>query len=377
MEISEKTVFRYGKNLRKGYTTGSCAAAASAAAVEMILGGDLTEQVSLTTPIGVVLDLDIEKIEIENDCVSCAVRKFSGDDPDITNGIYVHAKVKKISSGIHVLGGLGVGTVSEPGLSVEVGKSAINPVPMKMIVGEVRKIAEKYAYKKGFEIEISIPDGVRLAQKTYNPRLGIVGGISVLGTTGIVEPMSNKALVDTIKVEIDMLKAKGEDTVLVVPGNYGRDFARQQFGIEFEKAVQCSNFIGEALDYIAHIGFKNVIVMGHAGKLVKVAGGIMNTHSSVADCRMEILAAHTALVHTVDSEMIQVIMNSITIDSANRLLKRIGINEKVWQSVGDKMIYHMGQRLGDDTGIFAVIFGEDGILYQYGDSKIIKGVHGG
>ena len=369
-------VLKNGKAMRTGYTTGSCAAAAAAAAAEMLLLGKNIYEVRLKTPKGTVLYLEIEKIDLTDDYAVCAVKKYSGDDPDITNGIYVYAKVTKILTGIVVSGGQGVGKVTRAGLSVSVGKPAINPVPMAMILEEVGKIVQKYDCTHGMEIEISIPDGEKLAQKTYNPKLGIEGGLSVLGTTGIVEPMSNKALVDTIKLEIDMLKASGARSVLVVPGNYGRSFARERFGMEFDSAVQCSNFIGEALDYISYVGFENVLIMGHGGKLVKVAGGVMNTHSSIADCRMEILASHMAMIREISPDVVRAVMDSITVDAANDILDEMGLLQNVWNSVGERVVYHIRNRLGSNTTLFAVIFGRDGILYSYGDHNEIAEVFG-
>lgn len=371
MVHSDSFVLKNGKVLRKGYTTGSCAAAAAAAAAAMLLSEERVQQVKLITPNTTALNLDIEKIEIQKEFVSCAVKKFSGDDPDITNGVLVYAKVSKTPSAITVVGGKGVGTVTKPGLSVEVGKPAINPVPMKMIKSEVQKVAKKYNYSGGLQIEISIPEGQKLANKTFNPRLGITGGISVLGTTGIVEPMSNQAVIDTIKAEVDIIKAAGETSIMVVPGNYGRDFAKNQFGISFAKAVQCSNFMGETLDYIRHIGFQKVLIMGHGGKLIKVAGGVMNTHSSMADCRMEILTAHAAMIHPLTQLQAKQLMGCITTDAATKRLKDIGIAQQVWNSIGEKMVFYMQNRLGEDTTLYTVVFGEEGVLYQNKDTSEI------
>lgn len=370
----EEYVLKNGEYLKRGYTTGTCAAAAATAAVDMLLSDQYIYTVKIKTPIGIVIHLDIENIMFEEEYVSCAVKKYSGDDPDITNGIYIFAKVKKIEKGIVVEGGRGIGVVTKQGLSVDVGNAAINPVPMKMITENVQKIVDKYGYKNGIWIEISIPDGERLAKQTYNPRLGIVGGISVLGTTGIVEPMSNKAIIDTIKLELDIKLSEGISSLLVVPGNYGKTFAKDMYGIDFSKAVMCSNFIGDTLDYISGMGFKNIIIMGHAGKLIKIAGGIMNTHSSVADCRMEIFAAHYSLVCDADRDIVNEIMNSATVDAANSAVNDAEIINKIWDSIGDKIVYHITNRLRSKIGLYIIVFGKNGVLYQNCDNSVISEV---
>lgn len=376
MEESEKYILKGKKRLQRGYTTGSCAAAAAAAAVEMILGKKDITHVKLKTPKGIVLHLEVEQKSVRDKEVSCAVKKFSGDDPDITNGVYVYARVTLTEQGICLTGGKGIGRITKPGLALKVGQPAINPVPRKMILKEAEELCEKYHYLGGLQIEISIPQGEKLAEKTFNPKLGIVGGISVLGTTGIVEPMSNSALIETIRLEIDMRKAEGATSILVVPGNYGRDFAQNQFGIDIKKAVQCSNFIGETLDYIAHIGFDRVLFMGHGGKLVKVAGGIMNTHSSMADCRMEIITAHAARIRTIEPETAKKLLGCVTIDAANDMLKELGIANRVWESIGEQITYHMKNRLGQNIQLFTVVFGGDGVLFQQGNTEKIKNLFG-
>ena len=191
-----------GKQLRRGFTTGSCAAAAAKAATAMLLGEKEINTVRLVTPKGTGLDLDITDILISDDSVSCAVVKDSGDDPDVTNGIKVYAAVERAGSGIEIDGGEGVGRVTRPGLDQPVGAAAINSTPRKMIAEAVREIAEKHNYSGGFKVTVSVPEGIEIAKKTFNGRLGIEGGISILGTTGIVEPMSDEAVVETIRTEL-------------------------------------------------------------------------------------------------------------------------------------------------------------------------------
>jgi cobalt-precorrin-5B (C1)-methyltransferase len=177
-----------------------------------------------------------------------------------------------------------------------------------------------------------------------NERLGITGGLSILGTTGIVEPMSDRAIIETIKTEIDVQIAAGNKNLLITPGNYGRDFAQKEFGLNIEEAVKCSNFIGETLDYLCIKSARRIMLVGHAGKLVKLAGGIMNTHSAVADCRMEIISAHCAL-SGAGKETIKQIMTSVTTEAAIEVMNQTGINDSVWESIGQKIGFHLQDRI--------------------------------
>ena len=289
----EEFIEKDGKKLRYGYTTGSCAAAAAKAAAWMLLTGKRKNTISLVTPKGIPLSLQVEDIRMEEDFVSCAIRKDSGDDPDVTNGTLVYARVSRRGTPeIAIDGSFGVGRVTKKGLDQPVGNAAINSVPRKMIRENLEEVLSLTDADWGLDVLISVPDGERLAKQTFNPRLGIVGGISILGTTGIVEPMSEKALVDTIRVELNQRRAGGADYVLLTPGNYGCDFIRAGLNLRPEWAVQTSNFIGQSLDICRELGFRGALLVGHIGKLVKVGGGMLNTHSKYGDCRMEILAAH-------------------------------------------------------------------------------------
>ena len=225
-------VIKNNKKLRMGYTTGSCAAGAAKGAAEMVLSGSIIREISLMTPKGILLHLELHDITMEANSVTCAVRKQAGDDPDTTDGVLVYAKVERISGKRDwiVDGGIGVGRVTKPGLSQKVGEAAINPVPRSMICRALEEAADKYQYEGNLKATISVPDGEKIASKTFNPRLGIKGGISILGTSGIVEPMSEKALVDSIRVEMTQHLAQGEKYLLVTPGNYGADYLRAHIG---------------------------------------------------------------------------------------------------------------------------------------------------
>ena len=281
------------KKLRMGFTTGSCAAAASKAALIMLLTGTDIHNVSIMTPKGIAYNAEIVGIdkEIEKGYVSCAVIKDGGDDPDVTTGSMIYAKVElKDEPGIIIDGGEGVGRVTKPGLDQPIGEAAINSVPRKMITENISDVLKEYDQAdKGVKVTISVPGGDELAKKTFNPKLGIVGGISILGTTGIVEPMSDDAIVQTIKTEIRVRKAEGKKILMAAPGNYGITFLSEVYGIDEKNVVMTSNFIYGTVRLALDEGFTKILFAGHIGKLVKVAGGIKNTHSRYGDHRMEIL----------------------------------------------------------------------------------------
>lgn len=351
------------KKMRTGYTTGSCAAAAAKAAVCMLLSGEVIQQVRLMTPKGVELDLEVEQIERRQHGVRCAVRKDSGDDPDVTKGIYVYAEVRKEPEpGIYLDGGEGIGRITKKGLEQPVGAAAINRVPRQMILEAVKEQSIRYGYQGGLSVIISAPEGKKLAAKTFNPRLGIENGISILGTSGIVEPMSEKALTDTIFLEMKMLKENGIDRCCVVPGNYGRDFLAEQLGVDTDQAVKCSNYIGETIDAAVNLEMRSLLLIGHIGKLIKVAAGVMNTHSRQADCRMEVLAAYAA-AEGASAECVQAILSCITTTEALELLKEKGILSGVMERVMERIEFHLCHRAGGSLQVEAIVFStEDGIL---------------
>lgn len=312
------------KLLRYGYTTGSCAAAAVKAAVSMLFSGETVNSISLKTPKGTFLELDILDAHFDGDTARCAVKKDSGDDPDITNGILVYADVQKTKGAIVIDGGKGVGRVTKPGLDQPVGAAAINSTPRRMITEAVQAVCAQYGYTEGISVTISIPEGEKLASRTFNPRMGIQGGISVIGTTGIVEPMSNQALIDTIRLELSQLRAAGSDSVLLTPGNYGEKFVSERLGLSLSQHIVCSNFIGETIDAAIEMGFSHILLVGHIGKLVKLGIGVTNTHSSFGDGRMETLAA-CALEAGADIPLLKGVMGCVTTDAALELINQAGL----------------------------------------------------
>lgn len=358
----DRYIIKGQQKLRYGYTTGSCAAAAAKAASYMLLTGEALTRVQIDTPKGWRLDLAVENIERSVSEVSCAVRKDGGDDPDITDGILIYARVKHAAHReVAIDGGRGVGRVTQKGLSLEVGQAAINPVPRAMIFHEVDQVRRDLGVSAGLSIEIFVPAGEEIARKTFNPRLGIEGGISIIGTSGIVEPMSEQALIETIRLEMQMLREKGVENLLVMPGNYGATFAREQLGLDPARGVKASNFIGEVLDFATRMQFSSLLLVGHIGKTVKLAAGIMNLHSRNADGRMEILAAHAA-AHGAGPELVRAILNSTMTDQAVRLIAETGLSGPVFADIAGRAEFYMDARAGGGlkTGIllFSLEYGQ-------------------
>ena len=362
---------RTRSGLRLGYTTGSCAAAAAKAAAQMLLSGEQMEYVRLMTPKGIELYLDVECITRTAEYAECAVRKFSGDDPDVTDGLLVFARVEKAEpveapenkdadlrfekDGVIIDGGAGVGRVTKPGLEQRVGQAAINKVPRRMIRDAVNEIRGKYGCTDRIRVTISIPEGRERAKKTFNPRLGIEGGLSVLGTSGIVEPMSEKALTDTIYLEMKMLRECGHQYCYVVPGNYGTDFLRESLQADPSLAVKCSNYVGEAIDFGKILGMKGILLVGHMGKFIKLAAGVMNTHSRQADCRMEVFASHAALAGA-GQKTVERIMNCINTSEAAAVLRGEGLLQPVLRTVMERIEFYLRQRAGGELEVEAVMF---------------------
>lgn len=358
----EKYVSKGSKKLRCGFTTGTCAAAASAGAARMLLSGKVIENITVITPSGNSVTVRLTDIKKENDYVSCAVQKDSGDDPDVTDKILVYSTVSYEKSGITVDGGEGVGRVTKNGLKQQIGEAAINPVPRKMIEEQLKTAASDYSYDGGLKAVISVPMGIQIAKKTFNPRLGIEGGISILGTTGIVEPMSEQALIDTISVELDVRKAQNEEFIIVTPGNYGQDFLRDNLGIAVDKCVKCSNFIGDTIDMCIEKGFKSMLLVGHIGKLSKLGCTIYNTHSRYADGRMEAFALCAALCGA-EREVLENILGCITTDAALEILKKEGIFDETIKMLEKRIDRSLKLRAKGSIEIGMITFSEEyGIL---------------
>lgn len=418
------------KRLRCGYTTGTCAAAASRAAAELLVLGNAVPAVAVQTPSGLEVVVEVEEAQRGDGWASCAVRKDAGDDPDVTDGVLVHARVAwSDEPGIRIVGGEGVGRVTRAGLDQPVGEAAINSVPRRMIREQVEDVllgrpgggegvpcsdsprlvksatgafqslrncacdplpstgapvigkegapaladgigagetpgyappATEAGEEMGVVVTISVPEGAELAARTFNPRLGIEGGISIIGTSGIVRPMSEEALVSSIELEMRTIAARGMRDLLVVPGNYGRDFAGKQLDLRADEAVSCSNHFGATIDAACLLGFERMLIVGHLGKMVKVAAGVMNTHSRVADCRMEALAAHAALAGA-SRDVVRRVMESATTDAAFDVLVEEGVDAQamasLMQALAEKLAYRAGGGLRVEATVFSNVHG--------------------
>lgn len=364
--------------MRYGFTTGSCAAAASKAAAYMLLTGNKKESISIMTPKGILFHARILEIIRTEQEVTCAVEKDGGDDPDITTGALIYStvrfrtssekimeeefpeknKMQEKNNRVFIEGGKGVGRVTKPGLDQPVGNAAINHVPREMITKEVQEVCTLTDFSGDLDIIISVPEGERLAEQTFNPRLGIIGGISILGTSGIVEPMSAQALLDTIRVELNQKKAQGYEIAAVSPGNYGLDYMKRTYQYDLDQSVKCSNFVGDTIDMAIEIGFSKMLFTGHIGKLVKVAGGMMNTHSKEGDCRMEILTA-AAVKNQVPYAVLEDILQCVTTEEALRKLDACGKKEAVMQELLKKICFYMNKRTAGKMQIEVILYSND------------------
>ncbi len=353
----EEYIYCETKKMRCGYTTGSCAAVASGAATEMLMTGKFVDKYGLTTPKGITIQPEISNQKISDDYAVCSVKKDSGDDPDITNGIDVFVKVCLTKNGIEITGGEGIGRVTKNGLDQPVGEYAINSVPRKMISSAVSEVARKYDYYGGFKIIISVPNGKEIARKTYNPYMGIEGGISIIGTSGIVEPMSSKALIDTIRLEVNMRRVEGYKNLLITLGNYSENFIQKSIPFALEKSIKCSNFVGDAIDIAIEMGFESVLIVGHLGKLVKLGAGIMNTHSSQADGRMDVLVTCGVLANA-DTDTLKKITDCVTVDAALDILKKAGYLDSTLKVLAEKVEYYLKKKVKNTIKIGAVMFSD-------------------
>ena len=348
-----------GKKLRKGFTTGTCATAATAAAISMILNQDIEEKVTVSTANGVEVTMDIKDPSFGELTASAAVEKDGGDDADATHGLLIYSTVTLLpdSNDIEIDGGEGVGRVTQKGLKCDVGMAAINPTPRAMIEKTARQLLGPNC---GAKIIISVPGGEETAKLTYNSRLGIVGGISILGTTGIVNPMSEDSWKASITIELTMLYNQGYRSVVLAPGNYGEDFATNVLGIPPHRIVNMSNFVGHVLKEVQRIGFTRVLMVGHMGKFVKVAGGIFSTHSKDSDARMEIIMANLALLGA-PVELLEKVDQCITTDAAGTLIEEYHY-EEVYQVLVDKMKFRSERLLRNrkpEVSIDVVTFGTE------------------
>lgn len=395
----EEYVIKNQKKLRLGITTGTCSAAAAQAAAMQLLLGVESHAVTLRTPKGMTVSVPVYLLESDSRKASYKVVKDSGDDPDVTNGTDVCVTVEFVKQRVceqkdgsqdrscaftsesfpylTLNGGIGIGRVTKEGLEQAVGQAAINRVPRQMIFAAVGDVCEKANVCEPLHITVWMPEGETLAKRTFNSKLGIKGGLSVLGTSGILEPMSEQAIVATIETEIRQLHAVGEEKVLVTPGNYGQAYASEYLGLDLAKSVKSSNFIGDTIDLAISYSMKDFLLVGNIGKLVKLAAGIFNTHSKVADGRGEIFAVHAAMAGA-GANVVQEIYNCINTDRMLDVLEREGLRKPVMQSILAAIEKHVAGRIGDAMRFGVIVFSEKyGYLGQTKDTAAVLGVFRG
>lgn len=357
-----------GKRLRTGYTTGTCAAAAAAAAARLLFWGVCPDQVEVELPGGKKAVFGVGGGRREGGAAHCWVVKDAGDDPDVTGGMAVWATVRPAPGGVVVRGGPGVGVVTRPGLSVPPGKPAINPVPREMIAKAVEAVLPPGS---GAEVIISVPGGEEVAKKTMNPRLGIVGGISILGTTGLVVPLSQKACRDALVLQAAQAVALGFFDVVLTPGRKGEKLAVERYGLPAEAVVQTGNYAGHLLSECARLGVKRVILFGHLGKLVKVAAGVFQTHSRTADARRETLVAHAAL-EGAPREVLRLLWEAGTAEEAAQIIKGAGL-ERVFCRLAEEAARRAEEYTGGRLQAGAVLTSLKGEVLGCSEKAVLIG----
>ena len=365
----EALVYKDKKMLRRGYTTGTCAALAAQGAVSFLVSGIWPETAELMTPAGQMVRVPLMEKKAGNGAASCAIKKNAGDDPDVTDGLLIFARARFLpedtgKARVVIDGGEGVGRVTKAGLDQPVGAAAINSVPRRMIEAAVTEVLEEAGADRPVEILIFVPGGEKAAEKTFNPVLGITGGISILGTSGIVEPMSEEALIETIRAHMQVLRSEERRFAAAVPGNMGERFLwsyLEREGIGKIPAVVCSNFVGRTLDMAGELGFSGLLLAGHLGKLVKLGCGIMNTHSKEGDGRMETLVA-CALRAGAGTGTLKRIQEANTTEQALEELKAAGILKETMGALLERMDWYMRRRVPEtlETGI--LVFDAAGTL---------------
>lgn len=343
--------------LREGVSTGSCAAGAAKAAALWLTTGLCPERVEVETPLGRTLTLEV--VPLEAGC--CGVVKDAGDDPDATNGLTIRARVELMEreGGVEFRAGEGVGVATLPGLRVPVGEPAINPVPRQMIAEALREIVGPRAAV----VTISVPGGEEVARRTFNPRLGVVGGISILGTTGIVRPMDDRSIAESLTLELNTHAAQGERDIVLTFGNTGEKALRRAFGLTGRSVLQVGNRIGFVLDEARRLGFERVLVCGHPGKLLKVAAGSFDTHNRVADGRMEALCTHAALLG-MEHDSIRRLYACPTAEGAIELvtsLTRDG-GRTLWNRLAEAVAGRCADRSFGELTAGAAFIGNDGTI---------------
>lgn len=349
--------------LKYGLTTGATAAAAAKAAA-IAITHEPVDRVVIPTPIGLRFEMPVKaskKIDV-NSAQAVAV-KDAGQDIDATDKMEIVATVRLTDDGkITIRSGVGVGVVTKSGLQVPIGEGAINPVPRAMITEAVKEVLPA---GKGAEIIISAPEGANIAKKTMNDKLGVKGGISILGTTGVVKPLSLEACRRSLVPQIDVAIAKGYKRILYVPGNIGERIAKEKFGVPEDAIVQTGDFVGYMLDKAVEKGVKEIIVLGHSGKLVKVAARLFNTHHKVGDARNEVVASYAGAAG-VDQKTIKALLEANTTDEATEILRQVNLVEPTYDLIAERVHKQVSDRVENKIKISVIIVAMDGKVLGMG-----------
>lgn len=342
--------------MRHGYTTGACATAMTKAALQAVVTGQVPDEVTIYLPVGQFATFKVETSEVQGDAIMCETIKDAGDDPDATHKARIQSTVRLTDvPGIHLDGGLGVGRVTKAGLPVPVGQAAINPVPRKMITGVVQEAIDAYALEQGVEVIVSVPDGEEIAKKTLNGRLGILGGISILGTRGTVVPFSSSAYMASIVQALNVAKEAGCDHVVITTGGRSEKYAMKQYpDLPEESFIEMGDFVGFTLKHIARKKFAKVSLVGMMGKFSKVAQGVMMVHSKSAPISFEFLA-NIAQRQGVEEPQLSEILTANTASQVGEILQG---NEAFFEALCKNCCYyalaHMNTQISVSTSLYAM-----------------------
>lgn len=353
------------KKLKSGYTTGSCVVAGTMGALNYFFKDTILENIKIDLLDENSLVIPINRIRKRKNFCTCSIKKYSGDDPDVTNGIEIFSRIKIVDNfqydergyifdNIQIRCGKGIGVVTKKGLQQQVGKYAINPKPLEMLLKNIRKFLRENNISKDIKIEIKIyiPEGREIAKKTFNEKLGILGGISILGTTGILKPMSEEALKDSLKIELKFLKENSKkDWIIFSFGNYGKKYC-EELGLDTTNLIVISNYVGYMLDCACELGYKKIFLVGHIGKAIKIAGGIYNTHSKVADARIEIMVSNAFEIGEKSEDILK-ILHSNTVEEGCEYIK----NKEFFNLIAEKVSKKSQEYLrGEDIWCESLIF---------------------
>lgn len=352
------------QDMRGGYTTGSCATAGMKACLLALLEGEFLDTLSVENPQGQFIDVPIKSVEVL-DAISAkaVVVKDAGDDPDVTHGTDIVTTVKLIEEPQLIFkAGFGVGTVTKPGLALPPGEPAINPGPRTMMEKVFNELAPENC---GVEVTVSVPEGENLAKRTLNATLGVIGGISIIGTTGIVKPMSEEGFKNSLVPQLKVIKAAGYQTAVLVPGRIGQELAKNVLHMREEQLAETSNFIGFMLEQAVRIGFKKIMVIGHLGKIIKLSSGSFHTHNRMSDGRMETLAAYVALFGA-SKDVVREILESRTTEAAMPIIEREGL-EEIYKYAADRAAIRSMRYIAQDAKVGIVLSTLDGKILAVSD----------